>query len=293
MTVQVVVPVYNSEQHILTFLQSLTKELMQIDVRFRVTLVNDCSSDETLPILEAFVESSKEVHVQVINLEQRVGQQMAIWFGIKASKENEMLLIVDDDMAISAALLRELINPVLSGANDLVVAQQSARGIRRFTSGAYWYAHQKFSGSQFEGRDLMLRSVSSAIVEKIASSTSGLQSVSETTEKISINPARIKSSGVEFFRAKSRYSSFDRFKLFVDLILVRRKAIGYIIMLLGLAMITMSSIMTLLASVLGLISINSPGTLLALIVFFIGSINLVVIGLVQVSLASLLESKGE
>lgn len=290
--IHVVVPVYNAETHIVSFLQSLEIALTQLNLRFRTTLVNDGSVDDTLNVLQNFVATSKVDSWQIVGLTERVGQQMAIWNGLSTNREHEVLVIIDDDMVVSFTLLGALLNPVLSGINDLVVAQQSARGIRRLTSGLYWFAHQKFSKRKFEGRDLMLRAVSPALVAKIISGKKNIQSISETTERISKTPSRISGINVTFLRSDSRYSSFDRFKLFVDLILVRRRSIGYMIMLAGLIIIGISSVFTVLAAMLGMISINSPGTLLALFIIYLGSINLLIIGLVQVSLVALLDETG-
>ena len=86
-----VIPIFNEEKNII----NLIEEIFLIDLKFKfeIILVNDCSSDNTIKILEKF---SNRKNFFVINNHVNLGQSKSIFRGIKESKFNTICTLDGD-----------------------------------------------------------------------------------------------------------------------------------------------------------------------------------------------------
>lgn len=97
--VAIVMPCYNEEKSIVTFLQRLENSLLEINRPFTVIVVDDCSQDNTVSLLSAFNFSSSLLKLSILKLKFNLGHQSAIYHGLlhahelKASK----VIVMDSD----------------------------------------------------------------------------------------------------------------------------------------------------------------------------------------------------
>lgn len=105
--VAIVVPVYNADQTIANCLKSLSK-LKYLD--YKVILVNDCSTDNSLNIMSAYSETKKHFHL-LRNVEN-YGPAYTRNRGIKFALENfnpEYIYFTDSDCVLPQSWIQDLL----------------------------------------------------------------------------------------------------------------------------------------------------------------------------------------
>ena len=100
-TVSVVVPVYNQELFIGRCLRSLLDQTLDKE-SYEIIVVNDCSKDNTLPILEKFKNK-----IKLINNKKNMGLPDSLNRGIK-SAQGRFIVRVDSDDYVNREFLNFL-----------------------------------------------------------------------------------------------------------------------------------------------------------------------------------------
>lgn len=291
--VHFIVPVYNSADHVTVFLTNLRLVSQSIGLPFRWTIVVDLSKDGTADIVEDFRVKNQPIQVEVVLLSRRHGQQGAILAGFEHVKTTEVCVVADDDLRISLADLEKILNPVLQDQADMVIAQHPAKGFRKVTSFVFWFLYRLFAGQPSEGgRDLMFRALSGELVGRLVGAAGANFSVAIDSDRLSVITERVQIAELEQLTNKSRYSSLDRFRLFVELIVVSQKNLGHSLVLLSLGISAVAPALWILAGAANRIDMFSQSSILALVVVLMGSLNLLMLGATQISTSLLLESKG-
>lgn len=115
-TISVVVPVYNEEECILGFLdESLFPVIKKIkDYNMHVILVNDGSSDNTLPILRKYIKESKD-DIALISFSRNFGKEAALSAGLKYAK-GDAVITIDADGQQPPDLILDFIGKWENGA---------------------------------------------------------------------------------------------------------------------------------------------------------------------------------
>jgi undecaprenyl-phosphate 4-deoxy-4-formamido-L-arabinose transferase len=114
MTFSIVIPVYNSQDSI-TLLYQKIKEKFK-DKIYEIIFVNDKSRDGSLEVLIELM--SKDAHIRILDMCENVGQQKALYYGLRLS-QHQILITMDDDLQHPIDLLEEMYKKILEG-NDLV-----------------------------------------------------------------------------------------------------------------------------------------------------------------------------
>ncbi len=119
----VVLPVYN-KQNSITVIAGLLKRIIEKDLnikRYEVIYVDDCSTDNSLQILQQM----KDEHVVVIKHAKNMGQVRAIETGLKAATGN-LFAVYSCDMQNSFETIIPLFNAIAEG-NDLAAGYRATR----------------------------------------------------------------------------------------------------------------------------------------------------------------------
>ncbi len=95
MDVSVVIPVYNEEECIELLCERLHQSLSQTNRAYEVILVDDGSTDQTWPKLQACIE--RYPHLQAIRFRRNFGQTAAMSAGFHAA-EGEVVVTLDADL---------------------------------------------------------------------------------------------------------------------------------------------------------------------------------------------------
>ncbi len=123
----VVVPVHNEEVDLDWSVRRLHRYLTNaVPYRFRITIVDNASTDSTPFVATALAEDLP--HVRAIRLEEK-GRGRALRVAWSRS-DAEVLAYMDVDLSTDLAALLPLIAPLISGHSDLAIGSRLTRGAR-------------------------------------------------------------------------------------------------------------------------------------------------------------------
>lgn len=291
--VNIIVPTYNSENHIINFLENLYIYLNKLEYDWCVTIVDDSSKDGTYYKIIDFLEGKEKKKWNFLKTDHNIGQQKSIWVALKNLKNKNVVVVVDDDMLITDVHIQRLIESIHLGRNEVSIVHQKAKGLRNITSGIYWLTYQLVVFGKFEGRELMLRAMSPEFIDRILRISDGSASISQISNELTRKIERISDINVEFLGVKSRYSFTGRVLLFLELIITKRQELGVIIGYIGSVLYFLSIGTMIILSLFDKINIFSTTSILTIILITIGYTNLIVLGIIQFSLASLRKKIGD
>lgn len=280
--VSVVIPCYNSEHTLGKLLDEIYLEFKQKQIaNYEIILVVDGPRDGTLKV--AINQQEKNNHITILELNKNFGQHAAIFAGLEESKLN-FVVTMDDDGQHPVKSIYDLITP-LCGDTDVVygVAKKEEHNfVRSFFSRASKYFTFKLLNipnakdlSAFRGfkkiaiKGINFKDLTSAVVDVV------LHWNTNKFLTIKIDMAK-RTSG------KSNYSVYTLMKFAIQMIT------GYSIRPLRIA--TVAGLLTFMASFILLIfiaiqAINGEIVVagyasLSLFVLFLGSIQLLTLGLI-------------
>lgn len=114
--ISVILPCYNVEKYIGKCISSILKQTYS---NFEIICINDCSTDNTLQIINAI--ASKDIRIRIINLEQNKGSANARKLGIDNAK-GKYIAFIDSDDYISSDYLLNLYNATSNETMDIVIS---------------------------------------------------------------------------------------------------------------------------------------------------------------------------
>lgn len=96
-----VVPVFNEQEGVASFITALLAQLRQLTDRFEVILVDDGSRDQTV---EKILALPKDEHVKLLALSRNFGKEIALTAGIEHTS-GDVVILLDADFQHPVALL--------------------------------------------------------------------------------------------------------------------------------------------------------------------------------------------
>ena len=93
-TMSLVVPAYNEEESIQTFIDTIDQELAPLRDQLEIVFVNDGSRDKTRQVIEAVIE--KDPRVTLINLARNFGKEAALTAGLDRVTEGAAMILDAD-----------------------------------------------------------------------------------------------------------------------------------------------------------------------------------------------------
>lgn len=128
-SISVVIPVYNSEATLSDLIESLRAVLGQLADQYEVVLVNDGSRDGSWNEISRL--SSAYTWIRGINLMRNYGQHNALLCGIRAAR-NEVIVVMDDDLEHPPDEIGKLLGKFADGYDVVYgVPQQAQHGLLR------------------------------------------------------------------------------------------------------------------------------------------------------------------
>lgn len=115
--ISIILPVYNEEDVLRSFYNSLINEIKKIsDYKFRILFVVDKSKDKTEVIIRDLINnSSEEFPTRAILMSARFGHQECLVAGINNSLESDAIIMMDCDFQHPLSLLRDLLQKYKEG----------------------------------------------------------------------------------------------------------------------------------------------------------------------------------
>ena len=121
--ISIVLPIYNEEAGLASFISELSLELTKISENAEVIFVNDGSKDNSLTLIKKFCEENKDF--KYIDLSRNFGHQIAVSAGIDFAKGDKIMLI-DSDGQDPPAVMHQMLAKMDEGY-DVVYAQRIKR----------------------------------------------------------------------------------------------------------------------------------------------------------------------
>lgn len=131
----IVVPVYRSEDCLDALVEAIAKALGPTGRRYEVVLVNDCSPDNSWPVIEAICQRS--INVVGVDLRRNFGQDNAIITGLRLAR-GRYVAIMDDDLQHHPGDLPALVDKIEEGP-DAVYADFRVKRQKLWKNLGSWF----------------------------------------------------------------------------------------------------------------------------------------------------------
>jgi glycosyltransferase involved in cell wall biosynthesis len=123
--ISLVVPVYNEEQVISIFLDTIASELCDLENKIEVVFINDGSTDNTLNVIVDQIVKIEFMSVRCINLSRNFGKEAAISAGLDEAR-GDVVVPMDVDLQDPPALVKEFLSKWAEGF-DIVYGVRTSR----------------------------------------------------------------------------------------------------------------------------------------------------------------------
>ena len=137
--VSIVVPVYNEEQSLQTFLSTLRGVLNDITAEYEIIFAADPCTDRTVDILKA--EHARDPRIKLLLFSRRFGQPAATMGGLSVSL-GEAVIVIDCDLQDPPALIPDMLRLWRSGYKVVIPQRRTREGehvIKRLVAfSGYW-----------------------------------------------------------------------------------------------------------------------------------------------------------
>ncbi|HIF9312326.1 TPA: glycosyltransferase family 2 protein [Photobacterium damselae] len=134
-----IVPVYNEEESIETFIGAINTRLASIRSHIDIVFINDGSSDNTRTVIENQIRQDDSI--TLVNLAKNFGKEAAMTAGLNYV-EGDAAVILDVDLQDPPELILEFIRLWQTGEYDTVYGVRVDRShdtfMKRFTAGGFY-----------------------------------------------------------------------------------------------------------------------------------------------------------
>jgi len=123
----ILIPVFNEANTIYSILEKIKYTQLLNNIDREIIIVNDCSTDNTLSIINKYKEKNAELDIKLFSLEYNQGKGAAIHQAIKHAC-GEFIIIQDADLEYDPNDYNTLLKPVISASADVVYGSRFIGG---------------------------------------------------------------------------------------------------------------------------------------------------------------------
>ena len=134
----IIIPVYNEERTVTLILDQVLAAPLPEGISRELVLVNDCSSDNSVQVIEKYIDDHPDALISFYNHEKNHGKGAALHTGIEKAK-GDYIIIQDADLEYDPREYSKLLEPILSGKADVVYGSRFMGGEPHRVL-AYWHS---------------------------------------------------------------------------------------------------------------------------------------------------------
>lgn len=204
--ISIVVPVFNEQENVKIFYQTVCKYMEIVDYNFELIFVDDGSTDGTAVILDKLTQ--QDTRVRALLLARNFGHQIALTCGLDYAK-GDAVITMDGDMQHPPEMLPLLISKWEEGFEVVQTIRRNTKGVswlKQFTSGMFYRTINKMSNIHITEGGSDFRLLDRAAVETLKNFKEKARFIRGIISDIGYRQAYIEFVAPERFAGKSKFS---------------------------------------------------------------------------------------
>ncbi|MBQ8027264.1 MAG: glycosyltransferase family 2 protein [Clostridia bacterium] len=294
MKLSLVVPCYNEEQNVALFYEAATNVFDAEGYDYEMVFVNDGSADNTLGELKK-LHSESPHNIRIVSFSRNFGKESAMYAGIEHAK-GELICLIDADLQQRPEVVAYMVKRLDEAPElDCVAAFQQQRhesGTLSFFKNSFYKLINSVSDTSFVQGASDFRTFRRSVAESVLSMGEYHRFSKGILSWVGFNTEYIPYEVQERATGESKWSFKKLFKYAIDGIIAFSTAPLSIPIVLGLLLCVLSLVYLVASVVFCAVSPAvqfSVGLLLIFLVPFIGSLQLISIGIIGKYLAKIYE----
>lgn len=217
-SISLVVPTYNEEECIGTFLDEVTKVLKATGECFEILVVDDGSSDSTVSQVRSRQEM--EPYLKVCEFSYNQGKPLALTAGIFLAK-GDVILLMDPDLQDPPEQIPNFLAKIREG-HDLVFGVRREKVdtvVNKIFSKLFWWSLEVFTGLKIPKNLAVMRAFNRRFAEQFKKYPEANRFIEGIFLKIGMNQATIEIENRPRFAGQSKFTFRKKVDLAVNAIL--------------------------------------------------------------------------
>lgn len=220
MTASIVIPVYNEEDNVEALHKSLKEALDKLNIEYELVIVDDGSTDRTLPLLEQLQQ--KDQNMTVLSLRRNFGQTAAFAAGFDFSR-GDVVITMDGDLQNDPNDIPKLLELIKD--NDLVSGWRKNRKdpflSRRLPSMMANWLISKVTGVKLHDYGCSLKAYRRDVIKNLKLYGEMHRFIPAVASWYGVRVAEVETTHHPRLRGKSKYGISRTLKVVLDLITVK------------------------------------------------------------------------